>query len=419
VSIPQTGDWQKWTTVTATVTLPAGNQTLRVTSGNGGWNFNWLEFVSGTQTPTGTAIPGRIESENYTSMSGIIAETTNDVGAGKDVGFIDTGDWMDYATTVASAGTYTFNIRIASPYTAQQLQLKNTSGTVLATVNIPQTGSYQTWSTVSATVTLPAGNQTLRIYSSNGGWNINWMEFIAGVVTPSGAAIPGKIEAENYDAMSGIGTEATSDAGGGKSVGWIGTGDWMDYNATVAAAGNYTVNFRVATVLAGQQLQLRNSSGTVLGTLNIPSTGGYQTWATASMVVNLPAGYQTLRIYSSNGSWNINWVAFVSGGTLSNAVITPNVLSTITNQDNLEKEKFNLFPNPVKDKAVLQLDNSHTGTVEVKIADQSGKIMKAFRFEKNQQSSTYNLLINELTPGLYFIKVQIGSWSDSKKLIKL
>ncbi len=418
VNIPQTATFQTWTTVSAIVTLPAGTQTLRVYSGNGGWNINWFEFVSGAQTPSGTAIPGKIEAENYTAMNGVQSETTSDVGGGKNVGFIDTGDWMDYFATVSTAGTYTVNIRIATPYSSQQLQLKNASGTVLATVNIPQTGGYQSWSTVSTTVTLPAGNQTLRIYSSNGGWNINWVEFVAGMQAPTGAAIPGKIEAENYDAMNGVGTETTSDAGGGKNVGWIGTGDWMDYNTTVAASGNYTVNFRVASVLSGQQLQLRNASGTVLGTLNIPSTGGYQTWTTASIVVNLSAGYQTLRIYASNGSWNINWVEFVSGGTLTNASTSRSVLST-TEQELLTKETFGIFPNPVRDRFSLEMNNSHLGAMDIRIADQSGRIVKTFKLEKNQPASRNNLLINDLVPGIYFMKVQIGGWSESRKLIKM
>lgn len=419
VNIPQTGAWQNWTTVTASVTLPAGNQTLRVYSGNSGWNINWLEFLTGTQSVAGAAIPGKIEAENYDAMSGVQSETTSDAGGGKNVGYIDAGDWMDYKANVNAAGTYTLNFRVASPYSGQQLQLKNASGTILATVTLPQTGAWQSWTTISTTVTLPAGNQTLRIFSVNGGLNINWMEFVSGAQTPAGAAIPGKIEAENYDAMNGIGAETTADAGGGKNVGWIATGDWMDYNTMVAAAGNYTVNFRVASALIGQQLQLKNAAGTVLGTLNVPSTGGYQVWSTASIVVNLPAGYQTLRIYSSNGSYNINWVEFLSGGTITNATMAQSRLTTTMDQDVIKKETFAIFPNPVKDRFVLQMNNTHLGAVDVKIVNLSGKIIKTFKFEKSQQVSNLNMVANELSPGIYFMKVQIGNWSESRKLLKM
>jgi len=69
--------------------------------------------------------------------------------------------------------------------------------------------------------------------------------------------IPGKIEAENYTTMSGVGTEITRDAGGTMDVGWISQGDWMNYSVNVSAAGAYTANFRVATASTGAALQLR------------------------------------------------------------------------------------------------------------------------------------------------------------------
>jgi len=50
---------------------------------------------------------------------------------------------------------------------------------VLATVTIPNTGGYQSWQTVPANISLAAGVQTIRVYSTSNGWNFNWLE-IAG-----------------------------------------------------------------------------------------------------------------------------------------------------------------------------------------------------------------------------------------------
>jgi endoglucanase len=110
-------------------------------------------------------------------MSGVQTENTSDIGGGKNVGYIENGDWMEYSYNAPSSGTYTVNLRIASPNSGAQLQIKNKSGTVLATVTIPTTGGFQTWQTVSATVNLPAGQQTIKLQStSSAGWNINWIE---------------------------------------------------------------------------------------------------------------------------------------------------------------------------------------------------------------------------------------------------
>ncbi|MNG32332.1 Carbohydrate binding module (family 6) [compost metagenome] len=85
---------------------------------------------------------------------------------------------MDYAVNVTAAGTYTVDFRVASPYNNTQLQLKSGS-TVLATVTVPATGSYQTWQTVSVPVTLSAGAQTLRVECLTNGFNFNYMDFRA------------------------------------------------------------------------------------------------------------------------------------------------------------------------------------------------------------------------------------------------
>ncbi len=109
--------------------------------------------------------------------------------------------------------------------------------------------------------------------------------------------------------MSGVGTETTGDAGGGLNVGWQDAGDWMDYSLNVDSAATYTVNFRVAAAFAGAKFQLRNSTGTVLATLDVPVTGGVQAFQTISASVTFPAGQNTYRIITTHAGWgwNINW----------------------------------------------------------------------------------------------------------------
>src|SRR5678810_826324 len=122
----------------------------------------------------------------------------------------------------SAGGTYAINLRVASP-SGGQLQIKNSAGTVLATVSIPNTGGYQNWQTVTANISLAAGTQTIRVYSTSNGWNINWLE-VGGSSSASGGTVPSsgaRIEAENYDNMSGVQKENTSDAGGGQNVGYI------------------------------------------------------------------------------------------------------------------------------------------------------------------------------------------------------
>ncbi|MBN1412562.1 MAG: cellulase family glycosylhydrolase [Spirochaetales bacterium] len=123
--------------------------------------------------------------------------------------------------------------------------------------------------------------------------------------------VPGKIEAENYSAMSGIQTETCSE--GTLNVGWIEAGDWLDYRVNIAGSGTYRVDYRVAAQSSSIQLQLRQGN-TVLGSVTASSTGGWQNWTTASHNVSLNAGTTTLRVYAAGTGWNINYLVFTSVG---------------------------------------------------------------------------------------------------------
>lgn len=117
--------------------------------------------------------PGRIEAENYTDMFGIKTESCKE--GGLNVGYTDGGDWMDYSVNVQKAGTYEVDFRVSSPYLGTSFRLM--SGTeVLTVVPVPNTAGWQNWQTVTSTVHLSAGTQTLRIYAITNAWNINWME---------------------------------------------------------------------------------------------------------------------------------------------------------------------------------------------------------------------------------------------------
>lgn len=140
-----------------------------------------------------------------------------------------------------------------------------------------------------------------------------------------GAAVPGKVEAEFYSAMSGIQTEPTTDVGGGLDVGWIEAGDWMDYNVNVATTGTYTVEYRVAALTSPGWIQLQRN-GATLATTAVPVTGGWQNWTTVTATVNLTAGAQTLRLFAGATGFNVNWINFIltgGGGAVAAPTFAP------------------------------------------------------------------------------------------------
>ena len=64
-------------------------------------------------------------------------------------------------------------------------------------------------------------------------------------------SVPGTIEAEQYSAMSGIQTEASTDSGGGtgggENIGYVDIGDWLEFNIDVQTSGTYLIEYRLAS----------------------------------------------------------------------------------------------------------------------------------------------------------------------------
>ena len=223
VAVPNTGGYETWTTVTASVTLAAGLQTLTIDQDSNGFNFHYMTFTGGSGgggggggTGTGdqpfggtpAAVPGTVQIANYDTggqgvaynvaaangsansyrTDGVDLETTADTldtglaGGAYDMGWTNAGQWFKYTVQVATAGIYTASFRVASPYgITDALHIANAAGTNLSgSVAVPNTGGYETWTTVTASVTLAAGQQTLTVEQDSNGFNFHYIAFTQG-----------------------------------------------------------------------------------------------------------------------------------------------------------------------------------------------------------------------------------------------
>jgi len=133
-----------------------------------------------------------------------------------------------------------------------------------------------------------------------------------------------RVEAESFTAMSGVQTEDCRE--GGKNVGYISAGDWMEYSVNLATAGSQQISFRVAG--PGGTVRIQKQDGTILGTATLPVTAGGQIYATGSTTVNLPAGTQKIRLYAMSAGWNLNWIEFAGGGATATAGTTSPATAT-------------------------------------------------------------------------------------------
>ena len=343
---------------------------------------------------------------------------------GYNLGWLATGEWIQYSVNVAVEAVYEVDVRVASNSSEGKFHFQSGLADISLPVQVPNTGAWDSWQTMKLSgLVLTSGDYKLRFYVDHEGFNVGSFKFSqVGVTTtlttsylssftldeqtiqlnlnkplegplPAPPAnfeikvngskvpingmtlnagnprmitfeidasmhsadqilisyngnqimatdgvllssfsqkpvenriaiihqIPGRVEAEDYFFQSGIALENTTDAGGGKNIGYLDNGDYADYYIDVSQAGSYYVDFRTAAESAkgAVKLELIEGDGTVelLHQLNFPSTGGWQNWTTTRGTVYLPQGIQQLRMTIMAPLFNINWFEFSYLGT--------------------------------------------------------------------------------------------------------
>jgi glucuronoarabinoxylan endo-1,4-beta-xylanase len=129
-----------------------------------------------------------------------------------------------------------------------------------------------------------------------------------------------KIEAESFDNQTGVQSEPCSE--GGANVGYIENGDSICYKKIDFGKGFPYFEARVASATAGGNMELRldSTTGTLIGTLSIASTGGWQNWVSRTGAVKGATGVHDLYMVFTGGAgylFNINWFQFKEKGEIS------------------------------------------------------------------------------------------------------
>ncbi|MBN1763634.1 MAG: carbohydrate-binding protein, partial [Sedimentisphaerales bacterium] len=151
---------------------------------------------------------------------------------------------------------------------------------------------------------------------------------------PDPHAIPGTVQAEDYDTggegiayhdtdSGNTGGDYRSDdvdveacGEGNYNVGWIFSGEWLEYTVDVAYTGDYDIEFRVASNTYGNSsFHLDFGGDNVTGTVSFSPTGGWQTYTSVYATdVHLTAGEQIMRLSADSTYWNITWMEFTYVG---------------------------------------------------------------------------------------------------------
>ncbi|MFF2908455.1 chitobiase/beta-hexosaminidase C-terminal domain-containing protein [Paenibacillus sp. NPDC057934] len=334
--------------------------------------------------------PGRIEAENFSAMSGIQTEESSE--GGLNVAYVDGGDWMDYEVNVPRSGVYTVEFRLASPYTGTQLQLQK-GDTNLATVTVPNTGGYQNWETVAASVNLSAGVQILRVYAVTNGWNLNWLSFTSAAPSEQVAAPTFTPAAGTYTSAQNV-TLASSTPGAVikyTTDGSTPTGESPTYTGPIHVSSTTTLR-AIATKSGMTNSVVSTATYTVNADqteVNIPVTGPYVQY----LEMGLSPGdlNQVTTLKSQNTAIN-QTMKYKVGATVTIGV------NYMVEQKQVQFRTTDQSGNPLQGNPLTFTVHANSA-VNVDITDRVTTAIPVFTPNSGTYTSAQNVTITSSTPG--------------------
>ena len=262
-SIPNTGGWQSWQTLSSSFYLSSGDHTLALAFPGGGFNINWVSFTAETNSsPTGIPSPAPSQAPVISTASPTKLPTT------------------------------------ASPTISPVQTTSNPTKNEVVTP-APSEAQIQPTASPSNTPTKYASTPTAQPAGSS-----------VDCTAASAFAVPGYIQAEQYCDSQGVALEPTSDQGGGQNIFQIDNADYSEYNIVVSSSSQFTFSARVFSSVYSGQINLQVDGISKLW-LSVPYTHG--AWWTISANVWLDAGFHRLRVAYPQGEFRLNYMSFGRG----------------------------------------------------------------------------------------------------------
>jgi len=218
--------------------------------------------------------------------------------------------------------------------------------------------------------------------------------------------IPGKIEAESFDVNQGLQVETTTDTGGGLDVGYTNAGDFLEYGIRVKKKASYTLDVRVACLSNAGTLEFQqlDSLGNVLGStdIDVPVTGGWQTWTTTHGTIQMKEGIGRLRVKILKPEFNMNWYQFTE--IVQDTTVTGN-------------KGIRIYPNPVRSELKVEIPDSKGKQKSLAIHSMSGSLV--IKYDLASSEETFSLNTINMASGFYIVELNIAGTKWHSKLTVL
>jgi hypothetical protein len=97
------------------------------------------------------------------------------------------------------------------------------------------------------------------------------------------------------------------------NIGWLDPGDWMNYTVSPLIQGPYAISARVAAPSTGGSFYIEAGGVNASGTINVPATGGWQSWTTLPpRVLANTQSLNSFKLVVLSAGFNLNWLRLES-----------------------------------------------------------------------------------------------------------
>ena len=156
------------------------------------WDLGLIRNYNGTGPDTPVVVTpksafDKLEAEKYDDQSGIEIEDNTD-GNGKNIGYIQNGDYAVYKKVNFGSGAANFQASAGSGSTGGNIEIRldSLTGTLIGTCAVPGTGGWKTWTDVTCNVSGVTGEHDLYLKftgESDYLFNLDWFKFGTEVIS--------------------------------------------------------------------------------------------------------------------------------------------------------------------------------------------------------------------------------------------
>ena len=384
----------------------------------------------GTQTPyNGSAhtIPGIINAVEFDNGGEGVAyhdATTGNSGTGPrqnehvdteyrtaagNVGWIATGEWLEYSVNVTVSGTYTIDVQVASISNNGKFHIEFDGNDKTGVQSVSATGGWASFVNKTITgVSLTEGQQIMRIFMDGGSFNLGSIN-----ITAEGSSGGGiiTVQAENLNNHGGTFNDGNIPFGvgvtDGVGINWVNKNDWAEYYVSIPENGAYEIVYYISSPITGSTIDF-SVGGTSFNTVTVPNNGSWEDYnaLTVNQTANFTAGNHMIRLTAGGTDWTWNLDKF----TLQRVSAMKSTKGAV---ESLVSDLL-IYPNPADEELSLSINSKIQKNARIEIHNMLGKMCLTCNILNNNE----RLDLSHLNAGPYIITIVNGDTVITQQLIK-